>query len=48
MLGTYDTEPICGRPLGIRRLDAQNLVVVDAYMGIFKLNTQNGYKYFIF
>ncbi|MFH4977617.1 hypothetical protein AB6A40_004326 [Gnathostoma spinigerum] len=36
--GTYDTEPICGRPLGIRRLNENELVIADAYLGIFILN----------
>ncbi|TKR87410.1 hypothetical protein L596_011812 [Steinernema carpocapsae] len=33
--GTYEGEPICGRPLGIRRLNSKELVVADAYLGIF-------------
>jgi hypothetical protein len=42
LTGTYDTEPICGRPLGIRRLNASHLVVADAYLGIFVLEFSNG------
>ncbi|KAK0411989.1 hypothetical protein QR680_005970 [Steinernema hermaphroditum] len=32
---TFESEPVCGRPLGIRRLNAKELVVADAYLGIF-------------
>uniref|UniRef100_A0A1I7ZFT3 Str_synth domain-containing protein n=1 Tax=Steinernema glaseri TaxID=37863 RepID=A0A1I7ZFT3_9BILA len=32
---TYEGEPLCGRPLGIRRLNSKELVVADAYLGIF-------------
>lgn len=34
-VGKYDTEPLCGRPLGIRRLNSNLLIVADAYLGIF-------------
>ncbi|CAD6200215.1 unnamed protein product [Caenorhabditis auriculariae] len=33
--GKFDMEPTCGRPLGIRKLDGDRFVVVDAYLGIF-------------
>ncbi|CAI2327950.1 unnamed protein product [Caenorhabditis sp. 36 PRJEB53466] len=35
--GHFDTEPECGRPLGIRRLVAgrPKFVVADAYLGVF-------------
>ncbi|VDO65583.1 unnamed protein product [Heligmosomoides polygyrus] len=36
--GSYETEPLCGRPLGIRRLNANEFVVADAYLGIFVVN----------
>ncbi|KAI6230949.1 Adipocyte plasma membrane-associated protein [Aphelenchoides besseyi] len=36
--GTYENEPICGRPMGIRRLNSRELVVADAYLGIFVVN----------
>ncbi|KAI6185565.1 hypothetical protein M3Y98_00037700 [Aphelenchoides besseyi] len=34
--GTYKSEPITGRPLGFRRYDCENIVVVDAYLGVYK------------
>uniref|UniRef100_A0A915E1G4 Strictosidine synthase conserved region domain-containing protein n=1 Tax=Ditylenchus dipsaci TaxID=166011 RepID=A0A915E1G4_9BILA len=40
--GTFDTEPICGRPLGIRRLNKDLLVVADAYLGIYTLDFAQG------
>ena len=39
--GTYDTEPVCGRPLGIRRLNKNLLIVADAYLGIFTVDFEN-------
>lgn len=35
--GHFDTEPECGRPLGIRRLVAgkPKFVVCDAYLGVY-------------
>ncbi|KAI6237695.1 Adipocyte plasma membrane-associated protein [Aphelenchoides besseyi] len=35
--GTYKSEPITGRPLGMRRYDFENIVVVDAYLGVYKI-----------
>ncbi|CAJ0608424.1 unnamed protein product [Cylicocyclus nassatus] len=40
--GSYETEPICGRPLGIRRLSKKELLVADAYLGIFAVDMQAG------
>lgn len=40
--GSYETEPLCGRPLGIRRLNANEFVVADAYLGIFVVNMMTG------
>jgi len=40
--GSFDTEPICGRPLGLRRLNSEQIVVVDAYLGIFLVNFEKG------
>jgi sugar lactone lactonase YvrE len=42
LCGTYDTEPNCGRPLGIRRLNAELIVVADAYLGVFTVDFQKG------
>ncbi|KAI6652163.1 Adipocyte plasma membrane-associated protein-like isoform X2 [Oopsacas minuta] len=33
-----DPEERCGRPLGIRLLDEEHLLVIDAFIGIFKIN----------
>ncbi|KAI6183523.1 Adipocyte plasma membrane-associated protein [Aphelenchoides bicaudatus] len=38
--GTYSSEPKTGRPLGIRRLNSDCLVVADAYLGVFKVDFQ--------
>ncbi len=42
LVGTYETEPRCGRPLGIR-LDKNNkhLIVCDAYYGLLRINIQS-------
>lgn len=40
--GTYELEPICGRPLGIRRLNDKELIVADAYLGIYTVNFDDG------
>ncbi|KHJ83522.1 strictosidine synthase, partial [Oesophagostomum dentatum] len=45
---TFDTEPKCGRPLGIRRLNKEEFVVADAYLGIFIVNMKAGtYRHII-
>lgn len=36
--GSYELEPTCGRPLGIRRLNENEIVVADAYLGIYAVN----------
>uniref|UniRef100_A0A183BU89 Str_synth domain-containing protein n=1 Tax=Globodera pallida TaxID=36090 RepID=A0A183BU89_GLOPA len=38
---TFDTEHLCGRPLGIRRLNARQLVVADSYLGLFTVDFDN-------
>lgn len=40
--GSYEQEPMCGRPLGIRRLNSEEIVVMDAYFGIFSVNFNRG------
>ncbi len=39
-------EPICGRPLGIAfdTINPDNLIVVDAYYGLWDLNSKTGAK----
>lgn len=38
--GKDHLEHICGRPLGIRRFSDNELIVVQAYHGVFKLNVK--------
>lgn len=38
--GSYDTEPRCGRPLGLRRFDKEQFIVADAYLGLFLVNIE--------
>ncbi|KAI6229855.1 Adipocyte plasma membrane-associated protein [Aphelenchoides fujianensis] len=45
---TYDTEPQCGRPLGIRRLNKDLLVVVDTYHGVFTVDFAKGTSKLVF
>ncbi|KIH64279.1 hypothetical protein ANCDUO_05413 [Ancylostoma duodenale] len=40
--GSFETEPLCGRPLGIRRLNRKEFVVADAYLGIFTVDFKAG------
>ena len=40
--GGFDNEPTCGRPLGMRIDRDGYLIVVDAYLGIFKINVATG------
>jgi hypothetical protein len=40
--GTYSGGPKTGRPLGIRRLNSDCLVVADAYLGVFKVDFERG------
>jgi len=39
---SFDSEPICGRPLGIRRFDKDRFLIADAYLGLFLLNFDTG------
>jgi hypothetical protein len=39
-IGKDHLEHICGRPLGIRRFSDDELIIVQAYHGIFKLNVK--------
>uniref|UniRef100_A0A1I7VAF0 Str_synth domain-containing protein n=1 Tax=Loa loa TaxID=7209 RepID=A0A1I7VAF0_LOALO len=36
--GGFDTEVQCGRPLGLRHLDDETILVVDTHLGIFSVN----------
>ncbi|CAJ0956079.1 unnamed protein product, partial [Mesorhabditis belari] len=48
--GTYDTEPRCGRPLGIRRIGnvGESFYVVDAYRGIEIVDFKEGTHRLVF
>ena len=42
IIGTYEGEPMCGRPLGLE-FDADGLLwVVDAYLGVFRVDVKTG------
>ncbi|EFP08546.1 hypothetical protein CRE_15481 [Caenorhabditis remanei] len=38
--GSYKTMNLCGRPLGLRLSDANELIIADAYLGLFAINWQ--------
>ncbi|KAF7634794.1 Str_synth domain-containing protein [Meloidogyne graminicola] len=40
--GSYHTEPKCGRPLGIRRLNEKEFIVAEAYSGLYSVDFENG------
>lgn len=40
--GGYANEPTCGRPLGMRLGKDGKLYVLDAYLGLFKVDTNTG------
>ncbi len=40
ILGNDNLEHVCGRPLGIRRFSDNELIIVQAYHGLFKLNVK--------
>uniref|UniRef100_A0A914X7P3 Adipocyte plasma membrane-associated protein n=1 Tax=Plectus sambesii TaxID=2011161 RepID=A0A914X7P3_9BILA len=40
--GSYITEPTCGRPLGVRMTSNKQLIVADAYLGIYSVNIVEG------
>jgi len=42
VLGGYDNEPTCGRPLGMRLDSDGYLIVCDAYLGLYKVNVATG------
>jgi len=41
--GAWDDEPTCGRPLGMRFDKQGHLIVVDAYLGLFKVDVTSGH-----
>lgn len=42
--GTPDYEPVCGRPHGVRMDQDGNVIVVDSYLGLYKVNPRTGEK----
>lgn len=45
IIGGYEDEPKCGRPLGIRRIEGDEFIVADAYLGVFRVNFESGQLY---
>lgn len=43
--GGFDNEPTCGRPLGMRLTKEGYLIVIDTYLGLFKVNVATGDHY---
>ncbi|KAL3853839.1 hypothetical protein ACJMK2_017340 [Sinanodonta woodiana] len=41
LLGSYDYEPLCGRPKGMKVGPDGHLYLVDSYKGLFRINLQN-------
>ncbi|KAI6232879.1 Adipocyte plasma membrane-associated protein [Aphelenchoides fujianensis] len=41
--GAYGSEPRVGRPLGLRRLNEELVLVVDAYFGVFTADFRRGH-----
>ncbi|VDN17858.1 unnamed protein product [Gongylonema pulchrum] len=40
--GGFDSEAKCGRPLGLRRMNAENTLAVDTHTGIYMINFAKG------
>ena len=40
--GSFDDEPTCGRPLGMRFDKEGKLIVIDTYLGLYKLDVDTG------
>ena len=40
--------PTCGRPLGLQMDGEGNLILVDSYKGLFRINTKSGEKQHLF
>lgn len=36
------TNALCGRPLGIRRFNAKQFIVADAFLGLLLVDFENG------
>ena len=41
--GRFEDEPTCGRPLGMRFDHEGFLIVIDTYLGLFKVNVDTGH-----
>lgn len=42
LIGGFDNESICGRFLGMRLIKEGYLIVIDTYLGFFKVNVVIG------
>jgi len=40
--GTFDLEPTCGRPLGLRWSSKKSLIVADSYLGLYDVDLVSG------
>ncbi|XP_063444225.1 adipocyte plasma membrane-associated protein-like [Mytilus trossulus] len=45
--GSFQLEPICGRPKGMKIDKNGDLLVLDSYTGLYKVNVQTGEKEFL-
>ncbi|KAK3596051.1 hypothetical protein CHS0354_032579 [Potamilus streckersoni] len=45
--GRFEDEPTCGRPLGMKLDHEGYLIVVDSYLGLFKVNVATGDVYLL-
>ncbi|ESO96507.1 hypothetical protein LOTGIDRAFT_115667, partial [Lottia gigantea] len=46
--GKFEDEPTCGRPLGLKLDKEGYLIVVDAYLGLYRINVATGNINFLF
>lgn len=42
LLGGFEDEIHLGRPLGMRKLEGEKIIVADAYLGVFIVDFENG------
>ncbi|KAF8370548.1 hypothetical protein PRIPAC_76977 [Pristionchus pacificus] len=46
--GGYEDEIHLGRPLGIRKMEGEKMIIADAYLGVFIADFENGSKQKVF
>lgn len=42
IVGSFELEPVCGRPKGMKVDKGGNLIVADAYLGLLKVSLPGG------